>query len=202
MDRDFIVPWALTIADALENGRDWDRKEIAAHLRRLHAENKRLETLCYDYLGELTALRAAEQMRKQTFMAEYKFRTYGYYQDADGKMQVGEIPEEMLTVSAERTAQMIEEVTRTEPEQEPVAYVTGAYAGHFTVVPTNPALVLTTGMALYTHPVDDTALLRQAVLDTIDELMGAQRERHPMFSEGYDHALLHLKEFVSAREKK
>jgi hypothetical protein len=44
----------------------------------------------------------------------------------------------------------------------PVAYVSGVYAGHFTVVPTNPALVLTTGMALYTHPVDDTALLRQA----------------------------------------
>jgi len=41
---------------------------------------------------------------------------------------------------------------RTEPEQEPVACVTGAYAGHFTVVPTNAALVLTTGMALYTHP--------------------------------------------------
>jgi hypothetical protein len=37
----------------------------AAELRRLHAENKRLETLCYDYLGELTAMRAAEQMRKQ-----------------------------------------------------------------------------------------------------------------------------------------
>jgi hypothetical protein len=32
--------------------------------------------------------------------------------------------------------------------------------------------------------------------------MGMERERHPMFSEGYDHALLHLKEFVSAREKK
>jgi hypothetical protein len=46
---------------------------------------------------------------------------------------------------------------------EPVAYVSGSYAGHFTVVPTNPALVLTTGMALYTHPVDDTALLRQAL---------------------------------------
>ena len=41
----------------------------------------------------------------------------------------------------------------------------------------------------------------QAVLDTIDELMGMERERHPMFSEGYDHALLHLKEFVSARGK-
>ncbi len=39
-----------------------------------------------------------------------------------------------------------------EPEQKPVACVTGAYAGHFTVVPTNPALVLATGMALYTHP--------------------------------------------------
>ncbi len=39
-----------------------------------------------------------------------------------------------------------------EPEQKPVAYVSGVYAGHFTVVPTNPALVLTTGMALYTHP--------------------------------------------------
>jgi hypothetical protein len=43
---------------------------------------------------------------------------------------------------------------------------------------------------------------REAVLDTIDELMGMERERHPMFSEGYDHALLHLKEFVSARGTK
>ena len=46
---------------------------------------------------------------------------------------------------------------------EPVAYVSGSYAGHFTVVPTNPALVLSAGMALYAHPVDDTALLRQAL---------------------------------------
>jgi len=69
----------------------------------------------------ITALRTALAEPEQTFMAEYKFRTYGYYQDADGKMQVGEIPEEMLTVSAERTAQMIEEVTRTEPE--PVAWM-------------------------------------------------------------------------------
>jgi hypothetical protein len=45
------------------------------------------------------------------------------------------------------------------------------------------------------------AVERKAVLDTIDELMGMERERHPMFSEGYDHALLHLKEFVSARGK-
>jgi hypothetical protein len=119
-------PDALLLAEKLEQqfplgtAQHYLDGEAAAELRRLHAENKRLETLCYDYLGELTALRAAEQMRKQTFMAEYKFRTYGYYQDADGKMQVGEIPEEMLTVSAERTAQMIEEVTRTEPERKPL----------------------------------------------------------------------------------
>jgi hypothetical protein len=57
-----------------------------------------------------------------------------------------------------------------EPEQKPVAYVSGVYAGHFTVVPTNPALVLTTGMALYTHPVDDTALLRQA-LEALEKML-------------------------------
>ncbi len=33
-----IVPWATTIADALENGREWEPKEVAAHLRRLHLE--------------------------------------------------------------------------------------------------------------------------------------------------------------------
>jgi hypothetical protein len=46
-------------------------------------------------------------------MAEYKFRTYGYYQDADGKMQVGEIPEEMLTVSVE---ELIEKAVLAERE--------------------------------------------------------------------------------------
>lgn len=75
----------------------------------------------YDRVSALEFLRTALAEPEQTFMAEYKFRTYGYYQDADGEMQVGEIPEEMLTVSAERTAQMIEEVTRTEPE--PVAWM-------------------------------------------------------------------------------
>ena len=37
--------------------------EAAAELRRLHAENERLTNLCYDYTGQITALRAAEQMR-------------------------------------------------------------------------------------------------------------------------------------------
>jgi SHS2 domain-containing protein len=109
---------ALMLANALEVSDKHPElinvnNRAAAELRRLHAENKRLETLCYDYLGELTALRAAEQMRKQTFMAKYKFRTYGYYQDADGKMQVGEIPEEMLTVSVE---ELIEKAVLAERE--------------------------------------------------------------------------------------
>ncbi len=38
--------------------------EAAAELRRLQAVNERLEKLFYDCLGELTALRAAKQMRE------------------------------------------------------------------------------------------------------------------------------------------
>lgn len=41
---------------------------------------------------------------------------------------------------------------------------------------------------------------RKAVLDTIDELMGMERDRHPMFSDGYDHALQHIAQFVRGRE--
>jgi hypothetical protein len=37
--------------------------KAAAELRRLHAENERLTNLCYDYTFQITALRAAEQMR-------------------------------------------------------------------------------------------------------------------------------------------
>jgi hypothetical protein len=40
---------------------------------------------------------------------------------------------------------------------------------------------------------------REVVLDTIDELMGMERERHSMFSEGYDHALEHIGQFIRAR---
>jgi hypothetical protein len=40
---------------------------------------------------------------------------------------------------------------------------------------------------------------RKAVLDTIDELMGMERDRHPMFSDGYDHALQHIAQFVRGR---
>ncbi len=53
----------------------------------------------------------------------------------------------------------------SEPEQEPMAYVSGSYAGHFTVVPTNPALVLTTGMALYSHPPQRKPLTDEEIQD-------------------------------------
>jgi hypothetical protein len=40
---------------------------------------------------------------------------------------------------------------------------------------------------------------RIAVIETIDELMGMESDRHPMFSEGYDYALDHIKRFVQGR---
>lgn len=60
-------PEALRLADWLEDQYDptHNQEEAAAELRRLHAENERLTSLCYDYLGQITALRAAEQMSKQ-----------------------------------------------------------------------------------------------------------------------------------------
>jgi hypothetical protein len=60
-------PEAILLADALDAGAHHrpvlDRS--AAELRRLHAENERLTNLCYDYTGQITALRAVEQMRTQ-----------------------------------------------------------------------------------------------------------------------------------------
>jgi len=49
----------------------------------------------------------------------------------------------LLSQAAEALAQ---------PEQEPVAYVTGTYAGRFVIAPLNPAMVLPVNMALYTTP--------------------------------------------------
>jgi len=39
-----------------------------------------------------------------------------------------------------------------------------------------------------------------AVLQTIEEFMGSEQERHPMFSDGYDHALSHIERFVKGRQ--
>jgi len=48
---------------------------------------------------------------------------------------------------------------------------------------------------------DEVLAEREAVLETIDELIGSERDRHPMFSDGYDYALQNIDEFVRAREK-
>jgi len=53
---------------ALRYAQELDRRgllEEADELRRLHAEVERLTKISYDQLSELTALRAAEQMRKR-----------------------------------------------------------------------------------------------------------------------------------------
>ena len=39
------------------------------------------------------------------------------------------------------------------------------------------------------------------VLDFIEEFTGAERGRHPMFSDGYDLALSHVKELIEAKLK-
>ena len=44
-------------------------------------------------------------------------------------------------------------------------------------------------------------LTNQEMLDFIDEFMGSEQERHPMFSEGYDLALLHMKQLIEGRSK-
>jgi hypothetical protein len=40
---------------------------------------------------------------------------------------------------------------------------------------------------------------REDILDTVNELMGSERERHPMFSEGHSYALESLQTFIRAR---
>ena len=40
---------------------------------------------------------------------------------------------------------------------------------------------------------------RSHMLQFIDEFTGAEQERNPMFSEGYDLALLHMKQLIEGR---
>ncbi len=44
-----------------------------------------------------------------------------------------------------------------------------------------------------------TAADRKAVLDAVEALTGTEQGRNEMFSEGYDHALRHIEEFVRGR---
>jgi hypothetical protein len=58
-------PKSMRLVDSLADGFGDVGAEIAAELRRQHAEIERLTKLCYDHLGELTALRAAKQMQQR-----------------------------------------------------------------------------------------------------------------------------------------
>ncbi len=53
----------------------------------------------------------------------------------------------------EERRQAIKELEAMIEHQKPVAYVTGFHSGHCVIQPTDPALVLPVGMALYTAPV-------------------------------------------------
>jgi hypothetical protein len=39
----------------------------------------------------------------------------------------------------------------------------------------------------------------KAILETVNELTGAEQYRNAMFSDGYDYALGHVKEFIEGR---
>jgi len=41
---------------------------------------------------------------------------------------------------------------------------------------------------------------QMALLQTIEEFMGSEQERHPMFSDGYDYALSHIQQFIKGRQ--
>lgn len=41
---------------------------------------------------------------------------------------------------------------------------------------------------------------REAVLQTTEELRGAEASRNAMFSDGYDYALGHIEEFIGGRK--
>jgi hypothetical protein len=56
-------PRAIYLAEILQSEPGAVADAAAAELRRLHDENERLTKLCYDYIGELTAMRAAKQMQ-------------------------------------------------------------------------------------------------------------------------------------------
>jgi hypothetical protein len=55
---------------------------------------------------------------------KYKLCSHGYYQDSEGNMQAGEIPDEMLSLTATRLSQVVQAVGPSEqPEQEQQAEV-------------------------------------------------------------------------------
>jgi hypothetical protein len=83
----------------------------------------------------------------------------------------------------EERRQAIKELEAMIEHQEPVAYVTGFHNGHCVIQPTDPALVLPVGMALYRSPKEWVGLTDEEVyqaesgcwfLDELDKTLFAR----------------------------
>jgi hypothetical protein len=68
-------PKALRLADAIESAEYPDDHDVAAELRRQHAEIERLTKLCDDLICELSGLRMAASMQKR--IDELKEKNHG-----------------------------------------------------------------------------------------------------------------------------
>jgi hypothetical protein len=68
-------PKALQLADAMENAEYPNDYDVAAELRRQHAEIERLTKFCDDLICELSGLRMAASMQKR--IDELKEKNHG-----------------------------------------------------------------------------------------------------------------------------
>ena len=59
-----------------------------------------------------------------------------------------------------------------EPKQQPVGYVSGFYGGYCVIQPTDPAVVLPVGMALYRAPTEWVGLTDEEVSEIIGKEIG------------------------------
>ena len=57
---------------------------------------------------------------------------------------------------------------------EPVAYVTGFYNGHCVIQPTNPAVVLPVGLALYRAPTECVRMTDEEMDEVVNRLQQEQ----------------------------
>jgi len=63
-----------------------------------------------------------------------------------------------------------DELRPTSHALEPVAYITGFYGGHCVIQPTNPAVVLSVGMALYAAPIECVRMTDEEMDEVVNRL--------------------------------
>ena len=71
----------------------------------------------------------------------------------------------------------------------------GGVHGEFGIIPVSFCPTCFCCMCDMVEQLDDDSL-RIQMLDYIEEFTGSELARHPMFSEGYDLALLHMKQLI------